>query len=186
MSSAAWVVVILTGLALVAIAIFARHLVERRRRRSLQAHFRTEYDRTLHATGDRRAAERELQRRLDRRDGVQLHEIDVTRKDAIRGEWLAVQIRFVDDPRRAISKAARLVHDAITERGYPSDDAGEQIDLISVDYPELVPEFRRAHLSTLRGRAGEADTEELRQAFLRYRLLLDRLFEPQPADVVRS
>jgi hypothetical protein len=186
MSSAALVVVILAGLVLIAIAIFARHVIERRRRRSLRARFGTEYDRTLHATGDRKAAERELQRRIDRHDRVQLREIGVTRKDAIRGEWLAVQISFVDDPRRAISRAARLVHDAISERGYPSDDAGEQIDLISVDYPELVPEFRRAHLSTLRGRAGQADTEELRQAFLRYRLLLYRLFESQPADVVRS
>ena len=47
-------------------------------------------------------------------------------------------------------------------------------------------EFRRAHLSTLRGRAGDADTEELRQAFLRYRVLLVRLLEPQAANAARS
>jgi hypothetical protein len=186
MSSDVWVVVTLTGLALIAIAIFAKHLIDKRRRRSLQARFLSEYDRTVHAAGERKAAERELQSRIDRHDSVQLSEIAGPRKEAILGEWLAVQAGFVDDPRRAISKAARLVHDAMTERGYPNDDTGEQIDLISVDYPELVPEFRRAHLSTLRGRAGEADTEELRQAFLRYRVLLHRLLEPRAADAARS
>jgi hypothetical protein len=179
------VCIILAGLVLIAIAIFAKHVREKRRRRALQARFLSEYDRTLHATGDREAAERELQRRIDRHDRVHLREIDATRKDAIREDWLAVQVSFVDDPRRAISKAARIVHDAMTERGYPNDDTGEQIDLISVDYPELVPEFRRAHLSTLRGRSGEAETEELRQAFLRYRVLLQRLLEPH-THAVRS
>jgi hypothetical protein len=52
--------------------------------------------------------------------------------------------------------------------------------------PELVREFRRAHLSTLRGRAGNADTEELRPAFLRSRVLLVRLLEPQAANAVRA
>ncbi len=187
MSTMVWVACIVAGLVLIAAAIYARHIIEKKRRRSLQTRFLSEYDRTVQKTGDRRAAERELQGRIDKYDNVvRLHDIDATRKEVIRAEWLSVQVSFVDDPRRAISKAARVVHDAMTERGYPDNDAGEQIDLISVDHPDLVPEFRRAHISTFRGRSGDADTEELRQAFLRYRAVFNRLLDPPAAKAARS
>ena len=185
MSTIIWVVLILAGLVLIGAAIFLRHMIARRQRRSLQTRFLSEYDRTVRKTGDRRAAERELQGRIDRHDTVDLRDIDATRREALRGEWLAVQVSFVDDPGEAIMRAARLVHDTMSERGYPGNDIAEQIDLISVDYPDLVPEFRRAHLSVLRGRSGDADTEELRQAFMRYRAVFDRLLEPRSAKASR-
>lgn len=58
------------GCILVIGAVFARHAMETRRRRTLQARFLSEYDCTVRTIGDRRAAERELQARVDRYDNV--------------------------------------------------------------------------------------------------------------------
>src|SRR5256885_16261994 len=102
MSAIVWVIVIVVGLMLVAGAILARHMIETRRRRSLQARFLSEYDRTVRTTGDRRTAERELQERVDRYNNVvRLHDINAARKEAIRSKWIAVQAGFVDDPQLA-------------------------------------------------------------------------------------
>jgi hypothetical protein len=175
MGTLVWIAMTIAGVALIVGAYVASRIIGHSRRRALQHQFLSEYDRTVRVTGDRVAAEIELQRRLDRRNVIELHDIDARKRDAIRNDWIAVQAVFVDDPTRALSRAARLVHRAMTEHGYPDEDTDEQIALISVDYPELVPELRRAHLSTLRGRSGSADTEELREAFLRYRAVFDRL-----------
>ncbi len=79
MSTIFWVMLIVAGLILIAAAMLARRLMQQRRRRSLQARFLSEYDRALRAPGDRRAAEKELQSRIDRYDNVvRLHDLDAT------------------------------------------------------------------------------------------------------------
>ena len=103
-----------------------------------------------------------------------------------RGEWSGVQASFVDDPSDAVSNAARLVHDAMTERGYPDDGRASQIDMVSVDHPDLVQKFRSAHEASVRGRSGDAETEELRVAMLRYRAVFDRMLTPEHREAERS
>src|SRR5215210_9195053 len=122
MNTVFWVILIVVGIVTVAVALTAMRMRKTRRRRELQDRFLAEYDRTVRTVGDRDAAERELQQRIDRRNVVQLHDIDARRRYAIPDEWIAVQASFVDDPARAISRAARLVHDAMSARGYPDEN----------------------------------------------------------------
>ncbi len=178
MSTTVWVIIVVAILVLAAL-VFSN--VAHRRRVGLRQRFGDEYDRTVDAAGGRRAAERDLRDRAGRRDQIEVHDIDPQRRQVLVGEWVGVQASFVDDPAAAVRGAERLVHATMTERGYPDGSADNHIDLVSVDYPELAPELRRAR-ETSAGRAnggGVADTEALRKAMLRYRGVFDRMLEPQ-------
>ncbi len=74
--------------------------------------------------------------------------------------------------------AETLLDEVMSERGYPVDDFEQQADLISVDHPDLVENYRIAH--TQRGRIdeGSQDTEASRGAVLRYRPLFDEFLAP--------
>ncbi|MGW4244724.1 hypothetical protein [Nocardia sp. NPDC004722] len=70
--------------------------------------------------------------------------------------WREVQIRFVDDPKDAVTRADALVADALTQ---------------------LTDRFsrRREELESRWARGDAADTEEMRQALRGYRELFDQL-----------
>jgi len=57
-----------------------------------------------------------------------------------------------------------------------------------VDHPLVLKNYRTAHDTALRQRRGEASTEDLRQAMVHYRTLLDELVnEPEgPLATVAS
>jgi hypothetical protein len=179
MSATAWVIIgVVVAIIVILVAVLVTLRARRRRRMQLQHRFGDEYDRTVDTTGDRKTAERDLSDRAERRDAIELHEISAARRQVIVGEWVGVQASFVDDPAGALRSAARLVHQTMTERGYPDGSPDDDVDLVSVDHPDLVPEFRRAHETNARVRNGTADTEALRRALLRYRAVFDRLLEP--------
>jgi hypothetical protein len=70
------------------------------------------------------------------------------------------------------------------ERGYPVSDFDEQADLVSVDHPDVVENYRVADGILQRNRVHQASTEDLREALLRYRSLFDVLLRsdgPSPA-----
>jgi hypothetical protein len=173
-STIGWVILAIVVVAVVAILVVAAAMRGRRRAR-LQQRFGPEYDRTVEASGSRRAAERELRERAERRDEINLRDLDPQRRQVLRGEWVGVQAMFVDDPRGALDRAARLVHATMSERGYPANGDDEHIDLVSVDHPDLVPEFRRAHDTSVRLRNGNTDTEAVRQGMLAYRNVFQRI-----------
>lgn len=66
------------------------------------------------------------------------------------GQWDHIQAGFVDDPRRTVEQADRLV--------------AEVIDHLSTMFKE-----ERARLESQWSRAGQANTEDLRKAMQRYR-----------------
>jgi hypothetical protein len=68
----------------------------------------------------------------------------------------------------------------MTARGYPVKDFEQQAADLSVNYPELVSNYRAAHEMYLRNERGEATTEELREAFVHYRSLFVELLERKP------
>ena len=70
--------------------------------------------------------------------------------------------------------ADKLVAEVMRERGYPVEDFDQQADDVSVDHPEVVEHYRKAHAIQS---AREASTEELRQAMVHYRALFDELLE---------
>jgi hypothetical protein len=49
--------------------------------------------------------------------------------------------------------------------------------MMSVDHPELVDNYRTAHAIQLRSEQHEASTDDLREAFQRYRALFSELLD---------
>jgi hypothetical protein len=71
--------------------------------------------------------------------------------------------------------ADRLVHSVMETRGYPMGDFDAQADLVSVDHPQVVENYRVAHGIRERVQEQRASTEDLREALLRYRSLFGEL-----------
>ena len=65
------------------------------------------------------------------------------------------------------------------ERGYPVEDFEQQAADVSVDHPEVVEHYRKAHAIHTGSRAS---TEELREAMLHYRALFAELLEGPERD----
>ena len=55
------------------------------------------------------------------------------------------------------------------------DQFDEQADMVSVDHPHVVENYRAAHAISQRAGQGQANTEQLRQAFVHYRSLFEEL-----------
>ena len=171
---------------LLILAVIIGALVARRRRsHDLAQRFGPEYDRTVERTGSRNRAEAELmdrQRNVSKLDIVPLAAHEAQR---YRMEWQGVQARFVDSPRTAVAEADLLVRDVMMRRGYPMADFETQAAYISVDHPVVVENYRAAHGIALREMHGQANTEDLRQAFVHDRALFDELLQPQPVRRAR-
>jgi len=75
----------------------------------------------------------------------------------------------------ATATAYDLVNRVMAERGYPMRDFDAQADLVSVDHPDVVENYRVAHGIHERAQRQEATTEDLREALIRYRSLFEEL-----------
>jgi hypothetical protein len=78
-----------------------------------------------------------------------------------------------------VTDADRLIGEAMRERGYPVDDFDQRAADLSVDYPDVVENYRAGHSVVAGG--DRADTEDLRQAMVHYRSLFDRLVQREEA-----
>jgi hypothetical protein len=169
------IIIVIVVLLLVALAVGLRVARRKKQTAELRGQFGPEYDATVGSRGDRDAAERELAERRDRRSQLQLRELEPARRQELTTEWQQVQARFVDEPVLASSEAHVLVRRVLSERGYPTQDLDSQTDLVSVDHPEVVGDYREAVRRTRAGEKGEATTEDLREAMVHYRALFSRL-----------
>jgi FtsZ-interacting cell division protein ZipA len=167
--------------ALIAVAAWAS--AQRRRRESLrlQQRFGPEYVRLVKEMG-RSKAEAELaarEKRVERLDILPLSTADATR---FRQAWVAIQARFVDDPKTSVVEADHLVYDLMAKRGYPMGDFERRAADISVDHPGVVSNYRAARAIALRDERGESTTEELRKAVVHYRALFQELLEVRESE----
>jgi hypothetical protein len=154
----------------------------RRRRHHLQDRFGPEYDRTVEGAERRRHAERELREREERHDELQLHPLSEASRQRYTQQWQEMQSGFVDRPQVAVADADRLITDLMRERGYPVDDFETRSDLVSVDHPDVVENYRTAHGIAVRTVEGRTSTEDLRQAVISYRALFEEmLVDDQPS-----
>jgi FtsZ-interacting cell division protein ZipA len=175
-------------LAIVVIAVVVAALLYSRQRRSqqLQEGFGPEYERTVEERGgDRREAEAELRERRDRRDQFEIRELEPAARDRYADRWRDAQRRFVDEPAPAVGEADALVMEVMRDRGYPvADEFDQRAADVSVDHPEVVEHYRAAHDISGRATAGEAGTEDLRQAMVHFRGLFVELLgdAAEPAD----
>ena len=157
--------------------IVAWSAMQRRRTERLTERYGPEYQRTVETTGDQREAERELEARQKRVEGLEIRRLSNDERDEYLACWKETQARFVDDPPAAISEADGLVQDVMQARGYPMVDFEQRAADISVDHPHVVEEYRAAHAIAEKDVAGGVETEDLRQAMVHYRALFDDLLE---------
>ena len=148
----------------------------------LRRQFGPEYNRTVKEAGSRWRAESELEARRKRRMGLDVRPLAPEAQQRYSEQWRIVQARFVDQPRQAVDEADRLINAVMRDRGYPVDDFEQRASDLSVDYPEVVENYRSAH--TIAGRNGPngGNTEDLRKAMVHYRALFNELLGTQSAD----
>ena len=148
--------------------------LSQRRSAQLQDRFGDEYDRTVERSDSRKQAELDLRERARERDRLDIRPLAPAAAARYGEQWRQIQERFVDDPSQAVADAAVLLKTVMRERGYP-EDFDEHVDVISVDHPNVVENYRVADDVRVNAAAGLASTEELREALVRYRSLFDEL-----------
>lgn len=174
------VVVVVIVVVVVAVAVAAAVLYRRRRSDQLRQRFGPEYERAVEDTDDRREAEKDLRHRERRRSAFEVKPVTGPDAARYRQEWADIQQLFVDEPAEAVERADRLVVQIMRDSGYPVDDFEHRVDDISVDHPEVAQHYREAHLVAVAQAAGDADTEQLRQAVTSYRHLVAALLHDKP------
>jgi hypothetical protein len=183
MAAWVWIVVVIAVVVVVAlVAVMARN----RRTAMLRGRFGPEYDRAVENREDRRAAEAELLARQKQRAQFDVKPLPEADRLRFAVEWRELQERFLDEPAESADAADALVTRVMEERGYPMRDFDTQADLVSVDYPQTVENYRIAHAVQQRSQAQQASTEELREALLRYRSLFDELLRPEGDNTAGS
>jgi len=174
-----WIVIVIV---VVLIALAAAMAARRRRTMALRERFGPEYDRTVGAREDQRAAEADLRGRERERARLDIKPLSEAARVRYTEEWQVIQQSFVDQPEEATTAGYDLVNRVMEERGYPMRDFDARADLVSVDHPDVVENYRVAHGIHERARQHQASTEDLREALLRYRSLFEELLRPDGAD----
>jgi len=147
----------------------------RQRTKRLQEKFGPEYERTVSEIGNARQAENDLEARLDHVRTLDIRPLSADEIHHFRNEWQMTQAEFVDEPLAAMQKSDRLIREVMKAKGYPVEDFEQRVADISVDYPELVADYRGLHLIALKGGDEEVSTEEMRQAMIHGRALFENL-----------
>jgi hypothetical protein len=182
----AWMWALVAIAVVVAVAALALAALTQRRSSRLRNAFGPEYDRAVESGGRRRRAEAQLRGRERQRSRFAVEPLPEPARLRFVTEWRAAQEHFVDQPANAVRMADELVTRVLDARGYPAGDFAARVDLVSVDHPDVVDSYRQAHGVTNRAPTQPVDTEDLRGAFLRYRLLFDQLVQPATATASTS
>ena len=162
--------------AIVIVALFAR----RRRKAKLQQEFGPEYDRAVREVGPKRV-DNVLLAREKRVSRFSIRELTPDEWQSFSNQWRTVQARFVDDPVGSVADADALVDRLMAARGYPMSDFEQRAADLSVGHAAVVENYRAAHAIALKHRAGQATTEDLRNALIHYRALFTELLQ-QPGN----
>ena len=178
----AWIWIVIAVVVVLVIVVAARGRASRRRRHHLQQRFGSEYDRTVDGADRRREAERDLRDREARHDELELRPLSDASRQRYTEQWQDMQAGFVDRPQVAVADADRLITDLMRERGYPVDDFDTRSELVSVDHPDVVENYRTAHGIAARTVEGRTSTEDLRQAVISYRALFEEMLVDDPVN----
>ena len=167
--------VVVVLIIVVTVALYTRK--RRNTTAELRNRFGPEYDRAVRQHGSERKAEAKLTDRETRVEMLKIRDLDLTERERYLTQWKAVQSRFVDYPKGAVTEADELVCSLMQTRGYPVTDFDQRAADISVDHPRVVENYRSAHDIALRLGRGEASTEDMRTAMIHYRSLFDELVQ---------
>jgi hypothetical protein len=152
-------------------------LVFARRSKSAQFHedFGPEYDRTVQKLGGEKQAQTELDERRKHIDTLKIRPLTAVERERYLADWTDVQAKFVEQPGQAVVLADHLIIEVMQLRDYPVSDFEQRAADISINYPDLVSNYRAARAIAIKNEHQQADTEELRQAMIYYRSLFDEL-----------
>lgn len=182
-----WVIVVVVVIVIVAIAAY---LGMRSRQTNgsnqLKQRFGDEYDRTVEQTSDRKQAEQELERRVERHERLNITELSDDDRQRYADAWRDIQRRFVDEPEATLGDADRLITQAMRDRGYPTEHRDQKIEDLSVDHADTLDAYREAHDITDRHERGGVSTDELRRAMQRYRTVFEDIVETRTVTGERS
>jgi hypothetical protein len=169
--------VILIVVLVLVVGIVLGVVYSRRSRRSarLKDKFGSEYDTTVKTMGGKKEGQTELEARQKHVEGLDIHPLSASERGRFLADWAVVQSKFVDQPGQAIGNADRLIMEVMQLRAYPVSDFEQRAADISVNYPDLVSNYRAARAIAVKNEQHKADTEELRQAMIYYRSLFDEL-----------
>jgi hypothetical protein len=165
------IVIVVVIVIIVALGAFA----EMTRRRRLKERFGPEYDRAVADQSSTLRAEAELTGRQRRVSKLNIRPLDESARAGYTADWMVIQEHFVDSPKTAVAEAYELVTKVMTERGYPTEDDEQVLADLSVEHAQTVGHFRAAQEASRSYAAGQAATEDLRQAFIHYRALFSDL-----------
>ncbi|ABG05738.1 putative secreted protein [Rubrobacter xylanophilus DSM 9941] len=181
MNTTGWVIVVVVAVVVVVVLLAALAAFRRRRQRRQERareEFGPEYERAAEERGSGSAAERELR---ERREEVEsrLRPLPDESRRRYREQWEEVERGFVDNPVASLQMADRLVSDVLGERNLPASEGEEAARSLGVIDPHAAEDYREARrLREAAGSSGgDSQTEELRQAIRRYRLVYERLLE---------
>jgi hypothetical protein len=169
-----WLAIAAGVVLLVLVAVVVAVVRRRRRRARLEDRYGPEYRRAVDEAGSRRAADRELREREERRQHFDLRELDQDERDRFRARWEDLQASFVDGPNDAVRRADELLDDVASKVGYPKADRDQRLADLSVDHPATVDEYRAGRPTSSDPERGPT-TEQLRQALLSSRSLFEAL-----------
>jgi hypothetical protein len=148
---------------------------KRQRSKKYTAKYGSEYDRTVKSTGNHTKAQKEMDDRQTHVDTLNIRSLSLSERERFLAEWKAVQAKFIDQPGPATVEADHLIMEVMQLRNYPVSDFDQRAADISINYPELVSNYRLARAIAIKNEQHKADTEELRQALVYYRALFNEL-----------
>lgn len=178
---------ILVALFLV-IAFVVGLYLKRRKDRSLalRTRFGSEYDLAVREHGSTQKAEEKLAGRETRVETLNIRDLGALEQERFIAEWQAVQARFVDHPKTAVTEASDLINSILLARGYPQAGFEQRAADVSVTYPKVMESYRIANSIAVRSGRVDASTEELRTAMIRYRAIFDELIQAQRPPAKKS
>jgi hypothetical protein len=163
------VIVLIVGVLLA--VLFSR----RQRTKELQERFGTEYERVIDEAIDKKEAEKELSSRLEHVKQLDIRPLSNAQRTQFVNEWRGTQAKFVDEPLVALREAENLIRRVMEIKGYPVRDFDRDAADISVDYPDLVPNYRSLHEIAIKRDMHDISTEEMRQTIVDCRSLFEKL-----------
>lgn len=167
-------------IAVVVVGVIAVVVTQELRRARLRRQFGPEHERLTSELGSSRKADAELLARQRRAAKIDIREMSAEQRAQYAADWTKLQEDFVDNPSNTVASARRLLARMMRETGYP-EDQDESVMAISVHNNRALDDYRQAQ--TIGEKAGQASTEELREALLRYRTLFDDLAGSGRRDV---
>jgi hypothetical protein len=169
------VVLILVVLGVILAAIF----IPRQRSKRFQNKYGPEYDRTVKTMGNEKKAQSEMDQRQKHVDTLNIRPLSDSERERYLADWTKIQTKFIDQPGQATVEADHLIMEVMKVRAYPVSDFEQRAADISINYPDLVSNYRLARAIANKNEHHQATTEELRQALVYYRSLVDELLKTE-------